>query len=125
MEAWWHTGEVSLKSASLHKTLRYVLGVGTIGYAVLSLVQSKRVAEITNMEEEAIQELAKRDVASGLAILTATPPTMALVSRAFYDFGDGAKLMRTRPSVAPLAFAWGLLAIVAILTRPRGAAVGD
>ena len=114
-----------LKSANLHQMLRYLLGAGTIGYAVLSLLQSKRFAELTNMDEEAIQELAKRDIGSGLQILTAAKPTGALMSRALYDFSDGAKLLRTRPSVAPLAFAWGLLAVVAILTRPRGEAAEE
>jgi hypothetical protein len=70
------------------------------------------------MDEETIQEMAKRDVMSGVDILTAASPTMPLVSRAFYDFGDGLKLLRRRPSIAWVAFAWGLLAIVALLTRP-------
>ena len=40
----------------------------------------------------------------------------ALATLALYDFSDGMKLMKTRRTMAPLAFAWGALAIAAILT---------
>lgn len=107
-----------MKSTNLHKGLRYFLALGTIGYGVLSLSRTQRFAELTNMDEEAVKALAMRDIGSGLALLTAPNPAPALLSRALYDFSDGAKLLRSRPSLAPVAFLWALLSIVVILTRP-------
>jgi hypothetical protein len=107
-----------VKAANLHRALRYLLGVGTVAYAVVSAMQPKRFAELTEWDEERIQELAKRDAISGVDILLGASPTMPLVSRAFYDFNDGVKLMRSRPSVAWIAFAWGVLALLTLLTRP-------
>jgi len=87
---------------------------------MVSLAQSKRFAEMTNMGEEEVQRLAMRDIRSGLELLTAPNSVAPLIGRAVSDFSDGAKLLRRRPSLAPIAFLWGLLAIVVILTRPRG-----
>lgn len=107
-----------MKSRDLHRIVRYLLGVGTIGYGVLSLIRSRPVADLTHTDEDIVHEWAMRDIGSGLQILTAENPAPALITRALYDFNDGVRLVRTRPSVAPLAFLWGLLAIVALLTRP-------
>jgi hypothetical protein len=109
-----------VKSKGVYTALRYLIALGTIGYGVLSLVRSRRFAELTNMDEEAVNGLAMRDIGSGLQLLTAANPTTALMSRALYDFSDGAKLLRSRPSLAPIAFAWGLLAIATIITKPPG-----
>jgi hypothetical protein len=107
-----------VKAANVHRALRYLLGLGTIGYAVVSAVQPRRFAQLTDWDEERIQELARRDAISGVDILIGASPTMPLISRAFYDFNDGIKLLRSRPSVAWIAFAWGLLALVTLVTRP-------
>ena len=105
-------------SPKLHRVLRYFLALGTLGFGVVSLARPQRFAELTNMEEGAVRSMAMRDIGSGLALLTSANPAPALVSRALFDFADGTKLMRTRPALAPLAFAWGALAIVVMLTRP-------
>lgn len=102
---------------NIHLALKYVLAVGTIGYGVASIARPKRFAELTGMEEATVRELAMRDISSGLQILTAANPTSALIGRAIHDFSDAFKLVRRRPSVAPVAIVWGLLAIAAVLTR--------
>ena len=108
-----------MKSKRVHTILRYVLALGTIGYGVVSMSRTKRFAELTNMEETDVHDLAMRDIASGLQLLTATNPGSALVSLALHDFKDGARLLKSRPSVASIAFLGGIVAVAAILTRPR------
>jgi len=114
-----------LKSLTVHKALRYLLAFGTLGYGVASLAKSQRFAELTSMDDEAVQKMAMRDIGSGLALLTAARPTGVLIGLAISDFGDGAKLLRKKPQLAPVAFIWGLLAVAAIVTRPRGQATAE
>ncbi|HEY7268576.1 MAG TPA: hypothetical protein VH951_01995 [Dehalococcoidia bacterium] len=99
-----------------------MLGLGTLGYAAASISRQERFAEMTGMEESTIRELAMRDLASGIQILTARNPTPALMSRILYDVTDALRLLRRRPRLAPVAVAWALLAGLVMLTRSSAAA---
>jgi hypothetical protein len=101
----------------VHLALKYSLAFGTLGYGLVSASRSQRFAELTGMDEEAVRQMAMRDVGSGLQILTAANPASALIARAFFDFGDAVKLLRKRPPLAFVAIAWGLLAVAAFFTR--------
>jgi hypothetical protein len=100
----------------VHLALKYLLGLGTLGYGLVASVQPQRLAALTGMEEDALREQAMRDIGSGIQILTANG-TSAFLGRAFYDLRDAVKL-RSRPLAAGVALAWALLAIAALLTRP-------
>jgi len=101
----------------VHLALKYLLGLGTLGYGIVASVQPQRLAALTGMEEDALREQAMRDIGSGIQILTAANSTSALLGRAFYDLRDAVKL-RSRPLAAAVAVAWALLAVAALLTRP-------
>ncbi len=101
----------------VHLALKYFLALGTLGYGIASMSQPERFSELTGMKEDDVRRTAMRDVGSGIAILTASNPTGPLISRAVFDFRDAFKLMRTRRSAASIMIAWGILAILAFLTR--------
>jgi hypothetical protein len=104
----------------MHRLLRYLLAFGTIGYALASYARSQRFAELSGLDEEAVQQMSVRDLGSGVELLIADNPAPALATRVIYDLSDGLTLMRTKRTVAPVAFIWGALAIAAILTRTGG-----
>ncbi len=103
---------------NVHKTLRLLLAYGTLAYGVLSLARFQRFAELTNMAEDEVQKMAMRDIGAGIALLTVPNPVPSLIGIAVSDFRDGARLLRSQPRLAPVAFLWGIMAIVTIVTRP-------
>jgi hypothetical protein len=110
-----------VSSRNVHLALRYLLGGGTLAYGVLSLARHERFSQLTNMNEDTVRQLALRDIASGVRIITASDPAPALRSRIFYDLGDALRLLRRKPVLAPVAVAWGLLAVAVLMTRNQEA----
>jgi hypothetical protein len=106
--------------AKVHKLVRYGLALGTVGYGVASMMRSDRLAVITDQDEETVRYRGFRDITAGMVLLTAQNPGPLLRSLALTDFRDGLRLRRARPRIAPIAFAWGLLALVAFFTRGWG-----
>ena len=101
----------------VHVVLKYLLAAGTLGYGFVSAAQSERFAQLTGLQEEEVKGLALRDVVSGIQILTSANARGPLISRAMFDFSDFLKLIRKRPSVAPVALLWGLLALAVLFTQ--------
>jgi hypothetical protein len=108
--------DLSRKIAS-PRSLRYLLGLGSIGFSVWTTWRPDQVAGIMAVEEDKVQQLGARDLRCGLEILMGENPRQAIVSRIAYDVDDAVLLLQRRPLLAVTAIATALLGIAAFITN--------